>query len=534
MKLLPKVSKKFLLIILICLFSLVSPISAAASSLNQAASPTNGQPTTPSYKIVPIPPATSSSQITPIPTPNQNPNIQLAVGTPWGWLGDRVGDILGLFKEATLKLVEAAFFIVQHAALIQIAGDMIGRIDDLLGAAASGDRAQIYQTVNEVAANPDSLGNAGMMGLAQQTTNGILALDVPVSSAQYFASINPFAQAQAETGEKTIAGSGVILGIWKKVRDASFALAVVILIIIGFMIMFRVPINPRAVVTAQNALPRIVIALLLIFFSFAIAGLMVDITRLIASFLDNLVTIPLSAKAGIPMLFFVTISMIVIAWATISAATGFSMSVVFAVVILGLCLLLSIAILAVFFNLIFKLLTRYVIFLLLTMFAPIFFLFGALPGAEGLMINWFRRAAAALLAIPLTGLVLNLSFAIGFSGFGTIEPGQFDIPPLNLFGGVLNQVFGWFFLAPLVGLGLFFFSTKVPDIVDEALGNRPLGARAGFGLGAVFLGPPKTLASAGKSLGGIEKIGQWYGARGWPGSGAATNLFPNPHRVTKP
>ena len=151
-------------------------------------------------------------------------------------------------------------------------------------------------------------------------------------------------------------------------------------------------------------------------------------------------------------------------------------------------------------TLIYKLLTRYVIFLLLTLFAPIFFLVGALPQAEGAVIAWFRRAAAALIAIPATSLVLKLSFAIGFGGFpqtGNVLP-EFQGLPLDLFGGTLNPLFSWIWVGPFVGLALFFFATKVPDIVDELFGSRPLGARAGIGPGAILGAPMAGFMTAGK------------------------------------
>lgn len=65
--------------------------------------------------------------------------------------------------------------------------------------------------------------------------------------------------------------------IWTKFRDIAFIIIVLVIITIGFMIMFRVKINPQTIISLENALPRIVISLLLITFSFAIAGFMIDI-----------------------------------------------------------------------------------------------------------------------------------------------------------------------------------------------------------------------------------------------------------------
>lgn len=71
-----------------------------------------------------------------------------------------------------------------------------------------------------------------------------------------------------------------LLNVWKLFRDISYMILVIILIAIGFMIMFRMKLNPQTVISVENALPKIVIALLLITFSFAIAGFLIDLMYL--------------------------------------------------------------------------------------------------------------------------------------------------------------------------------------------------------------------------------------------------------------
>lgn len=77
--------------------------------------------------------------------------------------------------------------------------------------------------------------------------------------------------------------------IWIVFRNLTFLILVIVIIAIGFMIMFRTKINPQTVISIENSLPRIVIALLLITFSYAIAGFLVDLMYLIIIlFLDIL------------------------------------------------------------------------------------------------------------------------------------------------------------------------------------------------------------------------------------------------------
>jgi hypothetical protein len=68
-----------------------------------------------------------------------------------------------------------------------------------------------------------------------------------------------------------------LLNLWKAFRNISYILLALAMIVVGFMIMFRRKIDPQTVVTVQNALPRIITTLILITFSYAIAGLMIDL-----------------------------------------------------------------------------------------------------------------------------------------------------------------------------------------------------------------------------------------------------------------
>jgi hypothetical protein len=84
-----------------------------------------------------------------------------------------------------------------------------------------------------------------------------------------------------------------LIKIWTIFRDVAYMLLVLVLIAIGFMIMFRMKINAQTVIAVENSLPRIVISLLLITFSFPIAGFMVDLMYV-------LMAISISLLAGNP------------------------------------------------------------------------------------------------------------------------------------------------------------------------------------------------------------------------------------------
>lgn len=72
-----------------------------------------------------------------------------------------------------------------------------------------------------------------------------------------------------------------LLPLWRAFRNVAYLLLAVFMIVIGFLIMFRKKIDPKTVITVQNALPNIVITLLLITFSYAIVGVLIDCMYLV-------------------------------------------------------------------------------------------------------------------------------------------------------------------------------------------------------------------------------------------------------------
>jgi len=68
-----------------------------------------------------------------------------------------------------------------------------------------------------------------------------------------------------------------VLEIWKASRNFAYLGFTLIFIVTGILIMVRQKIDPQTVISIQQALPRMVVTLLLITFSYAIAGFVIDI-----------------------------------------------------------------------------------------------------------------------------------------------------------------------------------------------------------------------------------------------------------------
>lgn len=91
------------------------------------------------------------------------------------------------------------------------------------------------------------------------------------------AGIIPQAYAQSETprgiGFTMIQPLSVI---WKHFRNIAFLVLAIYLVIVGFLIMFRMKLDAQTVITIENSIPRVVLTIILIAFSFAIAGFLID------------------------------------------------------------------------------------------------------------------------------------------------------------------------------------------------------------------------------------------------------------------
>ena len=93
-------------------------------------------------------------------------------------------------------------------------------------------------------------------------------------------------------------GLEFLLPLWRSFRNIVYVLSSLIFIGIGIMIILRVKISPQAVITIQSAVPQIITSLVLVTFSYAIAGLIIDlgnfILGLVVALLFSAQKIPLS------------------------------------------------------------------------------------------------------------------------------------------------------------------------------------------------------------------------------------------------
>ncbi len=380
----------------------------------------------------------------------------------------------------------------------------------------------------------------------------------PASSAYYLADLGQrlnltrptYAQAQG------IGFSGLtpLLPIWKAARNVAYTFFIFLFLIIGFAIMFRAKINPQTVVTIQSAIPKAVVALILVTFSYAIAGLMIDLMYLVTGIgIALLQNIP-GANIGDASQYYGGGFMDLLGrvfssgWESLKdIVSGFAPWVGGATTASALGVALGLGILIkpwtavggflvpVFFLLIWAIVMLYLIvkiFLALLMayvqivisilIAPFQLMISAIPG-QNTTGSWLKNLTANLLVFPATALMLALSKHI--SG---ITDSLWTPPLLGAFGESTGQAIG-----AILGFGILLLTPKVNDIIKSMFEKKPFeyGTAIGQGLaapgvfakraGATVVNTAETVAKATGQEGWIQRGKNWVGRR--RGSGGGTS-----------
>lgn len=331
--------------------------------------------------------------------------------------------------------------------------------------------------------NGNKLANGSVNVLADLTTS--LYNQPPVSGIRYLAymgsRLHLVSPAFAATPGQNFLKP--MIDIWILNRNLVYLIFVVIFVAVGFMIMFRSKLNPQTVINIQLALPKIVIALILVTFSYAMSGLIVDLIFFANKLIVDIYAIPLNASdpvSGAP------ITPESLDWLGIIATGSFghidnilkTLAQIFSPFpgggIYGILtgnfdvlfnVIVAFTIFGVAIKIFFTLLTKYVILLAQAIFSPFIFLGAAFPSSQGGLGSFFKSMLSAALAFPGIYLVFILANSI-FSISGLIS-----LPPLNE-AGTLAGIGG---LQPYIALGILMTAPSIPQMIDGALGVKAQG-----------------------------------------------------------
>lgn len=152
----------------------------------------------------------------------------------------------------------------------------------------------VDQKTNKIGFVPNGGGAIGIMASSLSTI-----FTPPLHTGDYLSYLSKNF-GLAKTSYAAVKGTGFdqlspIMGIWIAFRNITYAFFVIIFLVIGIAIMLRVRIDPRTVMTIQNQIPKIIIGIVMVTFSFAIAGFLIDLmwTSMYVSY-STLVNVPKS------------------------------------------------------------------------------------------------------------------------------------------------------------------------------------------------------------------------------------------------
>jgi hypothetical protein len=291
------------------------------------------------------------------------------------------------------------------------------------------------------------------------------------------------------------------------------------------MIILRVKISPQAVISVQNSIPKLITSLILVTFSYAIAGLIIDLTYLIQSIVlallyssqgkglaDNLLPpgflqLPIStsftdiSNYNFGTVFFLTtknisLSVLLIIGGVLGGIIGALLGPVILPVAalggaaIGATLFALIIVIIIFFTLIsflFGLIKCYVTIILKIILAPLEIGLGALPNSKMNFSSWLTDLVANISVFPISLIFLVLVNVIceAIRGSAIWSPSVISI-------GNGNRIMPFIF-----AMGSLLLIKKLPELIPQVIFQlKP--SPFGQAIGQSLEGPTKLIKATGQ------------------------------------
>ena len=386
----------------------------------------------------------------------------------------------------------------------------------------------------------------GLLGV----TNHLIsyAFEPAASGVEYIAQVkNNFLGKPAYAQGEAFNSLNKILPLWLIFRNLVYSLFSIFFVITGIMIMLRIKVSPQAVVTIQNSIPRIVTSLVLVTFSYAIAGLCIDLMNFLLAFVlallfngldknfsDNLFRLSNSGwdltsminkirELGgdnafnfsnlnsvtfftLPSLFmrlmpqFALNFLAILIGSSIGFIWGLGSPILTAGgAILGILvvILLEIIIATNIIVFLFSLVKCYVTIILKIIFSPVEIALGAFPNSKMGFSKWITELIANLSVFPASLLFLVIvNILIDYLGGGLWTP--------IMLSGATS-----IFLPTMVGIGSIFMLAKLPTLIPEVIFSikpSPWGKAIGEGFNNSVIGKTAATVQKGVDEAGIKGV----------------------------
>jgi len=313
-----------------------------------------------------------------------------------------------------------------------------------------------------------------------------------------------------------------ILPIWRAFRNISYMLFAITFVLYGVMIMFRVRIDGKTAASITLAIPKLIATLLMITFSYAIVGLLIDISTIFSALLIDVLRVGEIISDSNHLMIQAVSGQSLYGGAFVSAViNGFLAAIITPFVIFNLIfggvlgtimalfqgifggigillgLVVIIAVLWSYFKLVLSLFKCYINVVISLIFSPIILLGNVLPGSKAFS-SWIMGIIANLSAFPTTSFLLVLSHAMmmqpivniiggsdatwgGVKSFTTgilTEGGIGNLwtPPMTIPISSYGDI-----MIATVGLGLLLMASKYVDMIMDSLKVPPFKYGAAIG-----------------------------------------------------
>jgi hypothetical protein len=291
--------------------------------------------------------------------------------------------------------------------------------------------------------------------------------------------------AAEDSGYDELMDAGIV-GIWSRVRNLSYVFFILIMLVAGFMIMFRHKLGGQTLVTLGNALPNIILSLILVTFSFAIAGIIIDLGGVAMVLVQDLLGLNeyvsthnlwslmgvffngtgriLGVSLGGGVALAATIIGIVGVLGASNPVGWFILGGVGIVALLIILLIVGIVLVGSVMVLI-TLIKAYVGILLNVILAPIQITMAAIPGNQEMLKNWLNNLLRNVMVFPAVFFLINLPLAI-------VDSAELNLgfPEKLVYVDSVSDANGMDGLVALfvflLQMFVFFYAAKVPKFLE--------------------------------------------------------------------
>jgi len=331
-----------------------------------------------------------------------------------------------------------------------------------------------------------------------------------------------------------------LIKIWSIFRNIAYFILIIAFVLIGIAIMLRVKIDPRTVMSLGNQIPKIIMTIILITFSFAIAGLLIDFMWVAIYLILNIfhqalpehfiiAQIDLSlgdSPFGALNSIFSSVGGLGLAKIVWHSSSSVALTIVDIFgelpsagdIMLGLIwppqaienilllliahvakmaafCIIGIALLIALFRIWFMLIMAYVTILIDVILAPLWIIVGIIPGTKGRGFGgWLRHITSKIMVFPVVicMFLLGKLFMTMLSETSATELSSM-VPLLGLTGGA-NVISG------LVGLGIILLTPKAASWMEQVfkpvrVDMTPIGQALKAGVGTHVAGGKAVAAS---------------------------------------